>query len=80
MVMDQRWPAFLDELEKIAVSVQQSPFPQTRRGRRPMRVTTMLGRTSTLDDGPMEKKVGPSEPEPPEYEGGMGMQDSFSQG
>lgn len=42
MAMDQRLPAFLDEMEKIAVSVRDSSFRQTRRGRRPIRVETLL--------------------------------------
>lgn len=34
--------AFLDELEKIAVSRQRLSVAQARKGRRPMRVDTLL--------------------------------------
>lgn len=42
MSMDQSLPALYDELEKIAISVRDSSFRQTRRGRRPIRVHNML--------------------------------------
>ncbi len=42
MSMDRRLPAFYDELEKIAISVRDSSFMQTRTGRRPIRVHNLL--------------------------------------
>ena len=38
--------AFTDELQKIAVSTGNSDFMQTRKGRRPIRVQTLLARNS----------------------------------
>lgn len=41
--MDQWLPSFVDELEKIAVSRHLSTYgPQSRRGRRPIRVKRMI--------------------------------------
>lgn len=40
--MDHLLPGFYDEMAKIAVSVKGSPFRQTRKGRRPIRVDTLL--------------------------------------
>lgn len=42
MGMDRLLPAFMDELEKIAVSLRLSSFRQARKGRRPIRVSTLL--------------------------------------
>ena len=42
MGMDRLVPGFMDELEKIAVSMRLSSFRQARKGRRPIRVATML--------------------------------------
>lgn len=42
MGMDHLLPGFYDELTKIAVSVKDSSFRQTRKGRRPIRVETLL--------------------------------------
>ena len=40
--MDRLLPAFVDELEKIAVSVRLSSFRKTRKGRRPLRISTLM--------------------------------------
>lgn len=45
--------AFLDELQKIAASKQQMTVSQTRQGRRPMSVSTMLEKHK---DGSLFKK------------------------
>ena len=42
MGMDHLLPAFYDELTKIAVGVRGSSFRQTRKGRRPIRASTLL--------------------------------------
>ena len=40
--MDRWLPSFMDELEKIAVSKDLSAFRQSRKGRRPLRVSTLM--------------------------------------
>lgn len=42
MDMDRIFTAFFDEMEKIAVSAHLSSFKQSRKGRRPIRVHTLL--------------------------------------
>lgn len=77
MGMDRRVAAFYDELEKIALSVGMSHFPQQRRGRRSMRVSTMLKKESpyvhTEDERPDQDKP---EPRSFEIEGGKGYAES----
>lgn len=54
--------AFLDELEKIAVSRHRMNVSQTRKGRRPMRVDTLLKKEK---EGTLYKKAqfyAPSQP------------------
>ena len=68
-------PAFKDELTKIAVSVGLSHFPQTRSGRRPIRVHNMLRKDKPLEhDKPDDAEERYKAPERGvEYEGGSGM-------
>jgi len=80
MIMDRTYNAFHDELEKIAVSVGLSHFPQSRRGKRSVRATTLLKNEpkyvhpedeSLRDRGP-EKQPEPSQVE---VESGRGFQE-----
>jgi|WetSurSiteA1Bulk_404760.scaffolds.fasta_scaffold37384_2 hypothetical protein len=40
--MDRLLPGFMDEMEKIAISLRLSSFKQTRKGRRPIRVHNLM--------------------------------------
>jgi len=74
--MDRRIAAFEDELEKIAVSIRMSHFIQTRKGRRPIRVGTLLKKESTYEHPEDEtRKDDDRQPEPHEVEveGGRGL-------
>jgi hypothetical protein len=73
MGMDRRVTAFYDELEKIALSLGLSHFTQQRRGRRPMRVSTMLKKESPYVH-PEDERQDQDKPEPRsfEIEGGKG--------
>jgi len=48
-------PSFTEELEKIAVTTALSPFPQFRKGRRPIRVHNLLNNENQRDR--MDSKV-----------------------
>ena len=76
MAMDHLLPAFVDEMEKIAVSVRDSSFRQTRKGRRPIRVDTLLKKetafkTETSENPEQTKDDAASY----EAEAGSGMQE-----
>ena len=55
--MDHRIAAFSDELCKIAVTSGYSHFRQSRRGRRPVRVQTVLDRERRERDKTTEEGV-----------------------
>jgi hypothetical protein len=67
--MDRFLPGFFSELEKIAVSKRVSEFTQTRKGRRPIRVSTLLSKECANRDYASDQ----SDNEPSEYEHGSGM-------
>lgn len=80
MSMDHLVPSLLDELEKIGVSYGHSPFPQLRKGKRPLRVDTLLSKDAPKPDYKdliSEDRIKPAE-EGIEYEHGIGMEDGPS--
>lgn len=48
MGMDRLVPAFMDELEKIAVSLRLSSFLQAQKGRRPIWASTLLKKETSF--------------------------------
>lgn len=70
MSMDQFFPAFFDELEKLGVSKRDSAFMQSRKGRRPIRAHRLLQKETSFNRPQEMDSVG--EPSP-EYEVGGGM-------
>lgn len=73
MGMDQLLPSFLDEFSKIAASTRAAGYMQARKGRRPIRASTLLKKETSFEDKKEEKEDGVSEPEEKEVEGGLGM-------
>lgn len=69
MRMDRFLPSFADEMQKIAVTAALSKFTQKRKGRRPVRVQTVL------DKERQEPDRHTVDNEPIEYEAGLGMAD-----
>lgn len=67
MAMDRLLSGFFNELEKIAVSKQVAQFTQARKGRRPLRVSTLLAKESGYQTADQASN------EPSEYEHGSGM-------
>lgn len=76
MRMESWLVSFADEMDKIAVSTQHSPFLQLRRGRRPLRVSTLL-RKDEADPISVDRERR-TEPNT-EIEAGAGMQDAPSE-
>ncbi|CAB4130950.1 hypothetical protein UFOVP276_142 [uncultured Caudovirales phage] len=68
----------LAEFEKIAVTTALSSFPQFRRGRRPIRVHTMLAAENQRDRGdPKAVELDKPEERGTEYEAGAGVDTSM---
>lgn len=70
MTMDQRYTALFDELEKLAVSSEVSPFMQSRKGRRPIRVAKLIALERHRNSPADEETTGAFE-----HEMGSGMMD-----
>jgi hypothetical protein len=76
-VMDQL-SAFFDEMEKIGISVRDSSFRQTRKGRRPIRVQKLLEKETAFKprDGAGKDDEGSGDrAQDYEAESGPGMQE-----
>lgn len=74
MSMDHLLPSFVDEMQKIAVSKTNSPFVQTRIGRRPLRVHNIAKKESALY-GTGDEEQSREEAKDTEAEAGRGMQE-----
>jgi len=72
MMMDQ-YASFFSEMRKIALSSQLSDFQQTRRGRRPLRVSTLLTRQPGTEE---RDESGSSSASDHEREQGSGFEEN----
>lgn len=79
MFMDRLLPAFADEMRKIAVSKKNSPFPQTRTGRRPIRAHNIAKKEMALY-GAGDEEGSREEAKETEAEAGQGMQEDQGPG
>jgi hypothetical protein len=68
------------EFEKVAITTYLSSFPQSRRGRRPIRVHNMLAKENQRDRGdPKAVELDKPEERGLEYEAGSGVDTSMAQ-
>lgn len=79
MSMDQIITAFFDEFEKIAVSKKDSPFMQSRAGRRPIRAENLLRRESETSQSLHAPPSVVAEESATEHEYGDGMAEKLGE-